>query len=267
MRCISAVGVHDDLTTSQSRVRSGTTLDEATGGVDVQVVGVQIHIGLAQLELLQHRIDDVLHDGCCQLCGINFGKMLGGDHDGVDSGRPPVLSVLHCDLSFAIGQNVGKGSILAALGESVCHLVCQGDRQRHEVVIFLTGIAEHHALITGAAHLAVGAHGDVGTLLVQRYQDRTGVAIEASGGTVIADLDQLLTDDRRNIELGSGADLAHDENHASGAAHLTGNTTVGVLSQNCVQHGIGDLVTHLVGMAFGNGFRGKQSFHNHSTLS
>ena len=61
--------------------------------------------------------------------------------------------------------------------------------------------------------------------------------------------------------IGGGGDLAHHQHHAGGGAALAGDVGVGVLGEDGVEHGVGDLVADLVGMALGDGFGSKQSPH------
>ena len=48
--------------------------------------------------------------------------------------------------------------------------------------------------------------------------------------------------------------------HAGGGSGLAGHVGIGVLTDDGVQHSVGNLVADLVGMALGDGFRGEQ-FH------
>jgi hypothetical protein len=52
------------------------------------------------------------------------------------------------------------------------------------------------------------------------------------------------------VEDGGGSDFTEDHNHTSLSAGLAGNLGVGVSLQASVQNSVGDLVAHLVRMAF-----------------
>ena len=60
------------------------------------------------------------------------------------------------------------------------------DGRRHELRRLVAGVAEHHALVAGAAR--VDALADVGRLLVDRDQHAAGVAVEAHLAVGVADV-------------------------------------------------------------------------------
>ena len=64
-------------------------------------------------------------------------------------------------------------------------LVRQHDRQRHQLRGLVAGVAEHQALVAGAAR--VHAHGDIGRLRLDRVQHAAGLAVEAEGRVGVAD--------------------------------------------------------------------------------
>ena len=135
----------------------------------------------------------------------------------------------------------------------------------HQGLGLVAGEAEHHALVAGAGVAgqvvgAVHAHGDVAGLLVDGGEDGAGVAVEAGLGAVIADAPQRLAGHGRDVHIAAGGDFAHHQHHAGGGGALTGHAGHGVLGQNGVQHAVGNLVADLVGMTFGHGFGGKNTF-------
>ena len=181
-----------------------------------------------------------------------------------------VLVILHGDLGLAVGTEVVHGAVLAHLGEAAGHFVGQGDGQGHELRGLVAGVAEHHALVTGAVvQLAVALllglqgfvhpQGDVGALLVDVGDDAAGVAVKAVLGPVIADAADHFPGDLGDVHVAVGADLPHDVDEASGSGGLTGHTAQGILGQDGVQDGVGDLVADLIGMPFGDGLRSKET--------
>ena len=96
--------------------------------------------------------------------------MLGGDHHRVHTDGAVAL-VLHRHLALAVGAQVIQQAALAHLGQAAGQLVGQADGQGHPLGGLVAGIAEHHALVAGAAHLVVGAQGDVGALAVDVGDD------------------------------------------------------------------------------------------------
>ena len=122
----------------------------------------------------------------------------------------------------------------------------------------VAGITEHHALVAGAAHLVVGAQGDVGALAVDVGDDGAGVGVKAELCTGVANICHHLTDHLLEVHIAVGGDLAHDVHQTGGSTGLAGHTGIGVVGQDLVQDRIRDLVADLVGMSFGDGLRSKQ---------
>ena len=187
-----------------------------------------------------------------------LGGVLGGDDDGVDAHGAAVFVVLHGDLGLAVGPQIVHQALLADLGQALGQLVAQGDGQGHQLRGLVAGVAEHHALVAGAAHLVVGAQGDVGGLLVDAGDDAAGVAVEAVLGPVIADVPHHVPDDLGDVHIALGADLAHHVDKAGGHGGLAGHAAVGVVFQDGVQHRVGDLVADLIGMSLGDGLGSKE---------
>ena len=171
----------------------------------------------------------------------NLRAVLGGDDNGVHADRAVVLVVLDRNLALAVRTEVGEHAALADLGQTLCQLMRQRNRQRHKLRRLVAGIAEHHALIAGAdreislgsAFLAlervVNAERDVCGLLVNRSQNGAGVAVEAVLCTVVADLAHGVACDLRNVYIAGGRDLAHDLNHAGRAGGLAGDARIRIL--------------------------------------
>ena len=281
----AAVGVDDDLTAGQTAVAHGAADDEAAGGVDVDAgVGGKLH-ALA----LEHGADDVGLDLGTQLLGGDLLGMLRGHHDllHVDG---LVVDVADRDLGLAVGAQVGHGAVLAHCSQLLGHALCQVDGHGHERGRLVAGVAEHHALVAGAdllvgvvARLAmlglvalIDALGDVGALIVDGVEHATGIAVEAVLRAIVADLAQHLARKRGHVDVGLGADLAGHDDHArgchglAGAAHLRGVGRLAgrgdvalpgkldLLLKDGVEHGVGDLVAHLVGMTLGDGLGREQ---------
>ena len=94
------------------------------------------------------------------------------------------------------------------------------------------------------------------------------MAVKAGVRPVVADAADGLAGDFGDIHIAVGGDLAHDQHHAGGCGALAGDARIGVLGEDCVQYAVGDLVTDLVGMSFGYGLGGEDSFlHIYSFLS
>ena len=146
----------------------------------------------------------------------------------------------------------------------------QCDRQRHELRGLVGGITKHHALVTGTGcllhgHLTLaGLQGRVHTLsnirglLIQRNQDAAGCIIKTVLGTGVADILHGIADNLGNIHITAGGNLAHHVHLTRGHQCLTGYAALRVLSNDGIKDGIGNLVSHFVGMSFGNGLGSEQ---------
>ena len=137
------------------------------------------------------------------------------------------------------------------------------DRSRHQHLGLVRGITEHQALVTSALIFrprAVHALGDVDRLLADHVDHRAGVSVEADSRRVVTGIDDDLADQLFEIDPGRCGDFAADDDRTGLDESLASHTGVLVLSQDRVQDGIGNLVGHLVRMAFTDRLRGKQGF-------
>ena len=267
----AAVGVHDDLPPGEAGVPLRTAHHETACGVYIDL-GVVVHEAGGDGGT-DHQVDHVLAD----LRQLHLGPMLGGHHHRVNAQGLVILVILHGDLGLAVGTQIVHQPLLAHLGQAAGQLVSQGDGQRHILLRLIAGVAEHHALVSGSVVQAivllpllglqalVHAHGDVGGLLVNRGEHRTGVAVKAKLGPVITDVSHHIPGDLGDVHIAAGGDLPHHMDQAGSHCGLTGHPRSRVLSQDRVQHRVGDLVADFVGMPLGDGFRCKQSFC-HSTI-
>ena len=93
--------------------------------------------------------DDELLDILLDLLVGRFRQVLGRDDHRVNPHRLAVR-VLNGHLALAIRQQVPDLARLAGLGEAASDLVRQRDRQRHQFLGLVAGVADHHALVAGA---------------------------------------------------------------------------------------------------------------------
>ncbi|CDB87766.1 putative uncharacterized protein PY07799 [Firmicutes bacterium CAG:170] len=263
---VAAVGIDDDLAAGQAGVADGAADDKAAGRVDEEA-RVRIEQAGGQI-----RLDDLFDHGLAQIGDGNVGGMLRGDDDGVDALDGAILCVLDGDLALAVRTEPRQLAVLTFGSQRAGQVVRVGDGGGHQLLRFVAGKAEHHALIasTGLGRVVVGgvhAHGDIGGLLVDGGQDRAAAAVEAAFGVVIADAGDGIARNARDVHIAARGDFAHDQNEAGRGRAFTGDARLRVLRQNGVQNAVGDLVADLVGMSFGHGFRGENSLvFVHNTL-
>src|SRR6185369_15927083 len=99
---------------------------------------------------------------------------------------------------------------------------------------------------------------DVRRLLVVSDQHGATLVVDAVFGVVVADTLDGFARNLNIIHVRVRGDLA-GEHHQTGVAQgFSGDAGFGILGQDGVQDGIGNLIGDLVRVAFGNGFRGKQ---------
>ena len=111
----------------------------------------------------------------------------------------------------------------------------------------------------------VDALRDVGRLRADGDAHAAGGAVEALLRRVVADVEDLLADDRRDVGVRLGGDLTCDVHLAGGDQGLDGDAAGRVLREQRVEDRIADLVGDLVGMSLGDGLRGEQTAgHKHS---
>jgi hypothetical protein len=135
--------------------------------------------------------------------------------------------------------------------------VRQDDRQRHQLLGLVRGVAEHHPLVAGAlvvGALAVDALCDVGRLPVDRREDGAGPVVKAELRVGVADALDRGAHDVGDVDVGRGGDLAGHHGHAGGDQRFTGHPRRGIAGENGVEHGVGNLVGDLVGVPFRDRF-------------
>ena len=193
------------------------------------------------------------------------------DRDGADTAGL-AIGVFNGHLGFAVGPHPGQCAVSAHFGQAAGQAVGQINGHGHQHVGFVAGKAEHHALIAGAdgidlgVAIAVLAHfqrvihalGDVGTLRGNGRLDAAGVAVEALAAVVETDIDDDLAHQLVEIDETGRRDFAQEQDEAGLDRRLAGHAGHGVLGQQGIEHGITDLVAHLIRMSFGHGLRSEQ---------
>lgn len=263
---IAAVGVHNDFAPGQPSVSSRATDDETPGRIDEQVVGVNVNLRRVLAQLFQHRVDDVCDQRLRQLSRLDTFAVLGGDEDGVNAHRPSGIVIFYRDLRFAVRQQEWNIPILAHQSQLIGQLMCQHDRQRHELRCFITGVAEHHALVTSSARTVIGSRRNIAGLLLDGGDDCAGICVKAAFLAIVADSTQCTAGDSVNVQMGRCGDFPGNKHHPGRDAGFTGYPASRVLIQHFIQNGVRNAVTYLVRMSLGHGLRCKQLLHAFSSV-
>ena len=165
--------------------------------------------------------------------------VLGGEDDAVDALGLVSLRILHGDLRFGVRTQVGHFlALLADGGEFLHEAVGQFDGQRHVVVHFVAGIAEHHALV--ARTLIFGSRTfnalvDVRRLAMDGGDDTARLEIKLVVALSVAD---ALDSAARNIVNGNIAfslHLAGADYKSGGYKCLACHFRLGILREDRVQ--------------------------------
>ena len=176
------------------------------------------------------------------------------------------VAVFHSYLALAVGTQVGQRAVLAHGGQALHQAVGQVNGQRHQAVGLVAGEPDHHSLVASAgraARIGLGAvvaglqRGadagvDVRRLLAGVADDAAGIAVDPVFELGVADLKQGLARDGVEVQVSLGRDFAGDHDQVLAGHGLAGHAAHGIDAQGGVQHGVGDLVTHLVGVPFGH---------------
>lgn len=184
--------------------------------------------------------------------------MLRRDEDCVHTQRRVVVVVFDGDLALGIGTKVGHDfAFLANGGKFTDERVAEVERERHEVVGVIDGVAKHHALVSRTLFHRIGAYHtlvDVGALLVDGTQHAATIRVELVFAFVVSDATNDIARDTLQIHIGVGIDLAREDDLSRGDKCFDGDFGVGVLGKEVVENGVGDLVRDFVRVSFGHGF-------------
>ena len=185
--------------------------------------------------------------------------MLGGKDDGTDADDLVAIVVFERNLRFGVGLQPRKGSLPQILQQPVG----QPDGKRHVFAVktvFFFGIAEHNALVAGAAVFDAG--GDVGRLAVQQVGDLHVFITES--GLIITDrfyqgADGIFNFFRLRTVV---AERFSGDDDPSGRRHgFDRRVSRRISGQKQIKQSIRNLVADFVRMAGGNRFAGEKVTH------
>ena len=95
----------------------------------------------------------------------------------------------------------------------------------------------------------VHAHGDIAGLFGDSYLHAAGVAVESFFARVVTDLVHHAADERIVVEVCVRGDLAQQHDEAGLGGGLARDARARILLEAGVQHRVGDLIAHLVGVS------------------
>ena len=205
--------------------------------------------------------------------------VLGRDDDRVDADGATVL-VGKGHLGLAVGAQALHDALLAHIGQALGQAMRQPDGCGHEVGGVGGCVAEHDALVArtqtvarvtalGAAHLEglVDAASDIGALPVQGNGHAAGRTVEADTGGVVSDREDLTTHDLGDLDVRLGGHLTGDVDETCCGHRLDSDARAGIRFEQGVEDRIGDTVTDLVGVTFGDGLGREKLLTHRSRLS
>ena len=92
-------------------------------------------------------------------------------------------------------------------------------------------------------------------------EDAAAFAVEFKFRAVVAYRIDDFAGGSAQVDVGVGFNFAGDDYLAGGDKGLAGDLGIGVLGEELVENGVGNLVSDFVGVAFGNGFRCEKIVH------
>ena len=226
----------------------GPADDEAPGRVYEVLHFLRDHV------LRQDRLQDLLDHGFGKRLVPDLRGMLGREHDGVDLGRAATV-VAHRHLRLGVGPEPRQPAGMAQFRLLLHQAVREVDRQRHQLWRLVAGVAEHESLVARAlleveSAALVDALRDVRRLLVVGDEHAAAAVVDPVLRVVVADVLDHAAGDALPVDHGLRGDLAGEHDEPGAAEGLGRDARRAVLGQHRVQHGVGDLVRDLVGMAF-----------------
>ena len=262
----AAVGVDDDFPSGETGVALGTADHEASGRVDEK-----FRRGVEEI-LRDNLADHVGDEEAPDLVIFYIFRVLGRDDDVRHADGPTVL-IKNGNLAFCIRAQPLDLAAFADAGEFASEAVGEHDRCRHEFGSLIAGVAEHESLIARALFLGSFAGGgfgvhtlrDVRALAGQVVIDKDTVGMKDVVVIDVSDFADRCPDDLADIEGGiqRGAfqarhgDFATHDDHVAFDKSFAGDPARAVEGQAGVEDRVGNGVANFVGMAFANGFGGK----------
>ena len=149
--------------------------------------------------------------------------------ESIDMKRGAIVIIFDSHLAFGIGTKICDEfaftiichllSFATDVGEFLDKHMGKVERERHQGLGFVDGVAEHHALVASTlmlSHLAVDTLSNVSALLMNGREYAAAVAVEAVGTAVVANAADDVADDSVKIDICVGRDLTGNYDLAGG---------------------------------------------------
>lgn len=226
----ATISINDDLSTSKTSITARSTNGERTGGVDV-IDGVFIEVlGV------NDGLDDVFLEFGSDVLLRDFGGVLSGDQDGVDSDGSDGLAfdlVFDGDLTLGIGSQPGQSAVNSQVVQLLADVEGQLVREGHKFGGFITSITDHEALITSSDIfvLLVDVDGisDFRGLLFDGNKNGAVLVISTLFDVVITDVLDGFSDNLFIAEFSLRGDFTEDHDDIGLDGSFTSNLGFGIL--------------------------------------
>ena len=221
----------------------------------------------------QHRKQHLAHQVGLQLCQPGrLAILLAGLQGHTVDALRPAISVFDPDLSLGIGQQI-RQRLLQGLGiQDLSDPVRQRDRQRHQRLGLIAGVAEYRRLILDrkATELLIIHRVQIERVIVaitmihEAGHDGAGIGIEDIGR--VADAANHLAGDIGDGDPGFGRIVRRDEEHTARDRALGIDSRISIEPQHMIDDGIADLITELVRVSCSHRLRGEDEIvaHGHT---
>ena len=257
----AAVCIDDNLTAGQTCIALRTADNETAGGVD------EILCIFIQKFSRDRCFDDLIDHVFFNLFMGYIRIVLGRNNHCIHTDRFPVI-IFYGNLGLSIRTEERNFPVFSYFSQTACQTVSQCDRHGQVFRCFIGCIAEHHALVAGADIVFVGllflsfqrlvdTHGNIGGLFINGHIDAYAFTVKAVAGIGVADIINRFADDLGNGHIGAGGDFTENMHLPCGYNGFAGYTAIGILFQDGIKNGIGNLVGNLIRMSFCYGFRCK----------
>ena len=242
MARITAIGIYDNLPASQSCVPMRPTDNETSRRINKEfriVINQFLWKNHIKYIFFNIFVDLILCHICIMLCGQN---------NSFQAFWSAVFVIFHWDLALAVRPQVFQSTVFSHLCQLQCQFMSQRNRIRHIFRRLVCSIAKHHPLIAGTDRLdlcighfvffslqsLIYTHGNIGRLLVNRYQYSTCIPIKSVFRPVITDFFHRIPYDFLNIHIGIGSNLSCHQHKTGAGSCFTCHSAHRIFFHQCI---------------------------------